>query len=288
MPHATQHFTNRIALVFDFDGTLAPDSVDQMLKFAGVDVEQFKKQERNPLLEQGWDSILAELYCLLKLSEKNKDFVLSKKAFKELAENRLEVYEGVDQMFERVKQWAKAVVEDVEVEFYLLSSGLIDLYKHTPIAKHFKAMWGSEFYFDDEGKAIFIKQTITHPEKQRYILQMAKGLGVKGPNGPADVYRHVPEEKWHIPLDQVIYVGDGASDMPSFSLVNSHGGIALGVVDAERLEDWGGYEEVHAGRRVQNLAKADYAEESELMQSLRLSVESICKIIALRKLSKGE
>ena len=287
MPHATQHYHNRIALVFDFDGTLAPNAVDQLLAMAGEDPDRFNQEERKPLKEQGWDSLIAGMYCLLKLAEDSADFTLSKSSFEEKA-SQIKLYEGVAELFDKVRGWVHAIVEDADVEFYLLSSGLVDLYRHTAIAKEFKAMWGSEFYFDEDGKAVFIKQIVTHPEKVRYILQLAKGTGADGDNSPADVYRDLPDKEWHVPLDQLIYVGDGVSDMPAFSLMHQHGGIALGVVDAEKLKDWGGYEAEHKGRRVQNLAKADYAENSELMQSLRLSVESIAKIMALRKLSKGE
>ena len=128
---------------------------------------------------------------------------------------------------------------------------------------------------------------ITYSEKVRYVIQMAKGLGAEGDNEPANVYRDVPEEDWHVPYDQIIYVGDGASDMPVFELLYEHGGMGLGVVE-KSAEQWDALEKADADRRVQNLAPADYSEGSELMESLRLSVESICKLIALRKLGKGE
>ena len=285
MPNATPAYHPRIALVFDFDGTLAPNAVKQLLEMVGEDPEQFKKREQDPLEKEGWDSLIAMMYSLLKLSEANKDFALTPEWFKEKA-RQIKLYEGVEEMFGKVRGWVKEVVDDVEVEFYLLSSGLLDLYKHTGIAGEFKAMWGSEFHFGGEGKATFIKQVLTHPEKMHYILQLAKGVG--GPNSPSDVYKEVADEDWHVPLDQLIYIGDGISDMPAFSLMNDHGGIALGVVDAQKMGDWKGYKDMHKGRRVQNLSKADYAEDSELMQSLSLSIKSVAHIVALRKLSKGE
>jgi hypothetical protein len=149
-------------------------------------------------------------------------------------------------------------------------------------------MWGSEFYFNKEGHAEFARQLITHPEKVRYLIQLAKGLGSEGPNGPSDVYRSVDADDWHVPFDQMIYVGDGISDMPAFSLMNEHGGLALGVVDRDRVDEWEGYDKAHAGRRVQNLAKADYTEGSELMQSLENAVKSIAHLVTIRKMSRGE
>lgn len=89
-----------------------------------------------------------------------------------------------------------------------------------------------------------------------------------------------------VPLNQVIYFGEGSSNMPVCSLMYDRGGI--GVVDADSIEKWGGYEDMFKGREVQNLAPADYRDDSELMQSILLSVESVCKLIAVRRLSRGE
>ena len=113
------------------------------------------------------------------------------------------------------------------------------------------------------------------------------GVGIQGANEPREVYRDVPEREWHVPLSQIIYVGDGASDMPVFELLNGNGGMAIGVYD-ESATDWDALQAVSQSRRVQNLAAADYGEESELMRSLKLAVQSVCKLIALRRMGKGE
>lgn len=102
------------------------------------------------------------------------------------------------------------------------------------------------------------------------------------------VYREVPEEELHIPLSQIIYLGDGASDLPVFGLLHDHGGVALGIFKGDSAEEWRAEQELDARQRVENLARADYAEDSELMRSLTLAVESVCKRIALRVLSVGE
>ena len=287
MSQATQAFHNRLAVIFDFDGTLAPDALDQLLRLCDLDTERFYQQDVNPLTEDGWDSLIAKFYALLRLADREDKLTLTRNHLKELAQ-QVTVFDGVAEMFDRVRQWVGDVDKDIEVEFYLLSSGFIDIQRHVSISQEFNQLWGSEFYFDEDGRARFVKQIITHPEKQRYLLQLAKGLGVEGPNGPSDVFQEVAAADWHLPLDQMVYVGDGTSDMPAFSLLNEYGGIALGVVDAERIKDWEGYAEMHKQRRVQNLALADYTEGSELMRSIQLSVESIAKLIALRKLGMDE
>lgn len=284
MGEATKEFRNRIVLIFDFDGTLAPNTIDKFVEHHGIDAQKFKKEEVQPLKEQGWDSQLANFYALLKTADK---LGLDKKAFEQFSE-KFEIFEGVLAMFEKVRERARNSLPDVEVEFFLLTCGFLDIVRPMPVYKEFKKAWGCEFHYNEEGKPIFVKKAISHPDKVRYILQVAKGLKDEDMDLPSDVYMEIPKEDWYVPLDQVIYVGDGKSDMPAFSLMREHNGISIGVVNAEEIAGWQGYESMHAQRKIENLALADYQENSELMQSLLLGVESIAKRIKLRKFGKGE
>jgi hypothetical protein len=169
---------------------------------------------------------------LIEESRSREDFAITHELLREVGRG-IEPYEGVPEMFNRVRQWAHDIVPDIEVEFYVLTAGFVDIHRATSIAGDFVHMWGSEFCFDERGEIAFVKQMVTFPEKVRYILQLAKGLGTDGVNAPADVYREVPPEEMHVPLDQIIYVGDGGSDMPVFSLLGEHCGLAIGVYRSE-------------------------------------------------------
>jgi trehalose-6-phosphatase len=129
---------------------------------------------------------------------------------------------------------------------------------------------------------------VTHPEKVRYLLHLSKDGSDEPDVEPAAVYEEAGHGERHVPLDQVLFLGDGASDMPAFRLMNESNGIGIGIFHEDSADEWRGQDDTNPGRRVQNLAPADYSEGSELMQSLLLSVESIGKRIALRKLGRGE
>lgn len=212
---------------------------------------------------------------------------LTKEAFEQLSKS-FQPFEGVLAMFDHVRKKAQEIVPDIEVEFFLLTCGFLDLLRPMPIFKKFKRAWGCELYFNEQGKPVFVKKAVSHPDKVRYILQIVKGLKDEDIDLPSDVYQEIPKEDWYVPFDQMIYVGDGKSDMPAFSLMRERNGIAIGVVDAEEIDAWHGYESMHTQRKVEDLALADYHENSQLMQSLTLAVESIAKLISLRKLGKGE
>ena len=286
MTFATKKFYNRIALVFDFDETLAPGTLDILLESLGHDPQTFRQERIQTLMDDGWEEILARGYALIEDS-KARDDKITADYFAKIGQD-FDLFDGVESMFDHVRDWSTAIIDDIEVEFYMLTAGFVEIPQATSIAKEFNAIWGGAFHFNEQNEIVAVKRIVTHPEKVRYILQLAKGLGTEGANSPSDVYKDIPEEDWHVPLSQIIYVGDGSSDMPAFSLMNERRGLAIGVFGADKAEDWEGFENMDAHRRVQNLAPADYSEGSELMESLQLAVESICKRIALRCLSIGE
>lgn len=287
MPRATNAVHNRIAIVFDFDLTLGEGSVDVLLNKLNVDPDRFRKEKVDALNGQGWDHSLARFKALVDLSEELGGVITE--AELEQVGRDTPLYPGIEQLFSRLRDTARAIVDDVSVEFYILTAGFAEVPSATSIAHEFTAIWGSAGHYAEDGRMIFPKRVITYPEKVRYLLQLAKGLSVSGPDAPPDVYREVPEDDWHVPFDQMIYVGDGASDLPAFDLIGDRGGIAIGVFGpGKSASGWSARNKVHPGRRVHNLATADYSEGAELLQSLCLSVESIAKLVALRKLGRGK
>lgn len=287
MPHATKGLHDRLAVVFDFDLTLGEGSVDVLLRKLDVDPVRFRRECVDPLDDAGWDHALARFKALIDLSERLGG-VITRGTLEQVG-RETPLYPEVDRVFDRVRSAAQAIAEGVDVEFYILTAGFTEVPAATPIAHEFEAIWGSAGHYADDGRLVFPRRIVTYPEKVRYLLQLAKGLSVDGADAPADVYRDVPIDDWHVPFDQMVYVGDGASDLPAFDLIESRGGIGIGVFgpDASAL-GWSRDHEVHRGRRVHNLARADYREGGELLRSLCLAVESIAKRIALRRLGCGE
>lgn len=286
--HATRPLHRRIALVFDFDATLAPNSADAVLERLGHDPDRFRQERIEPLSRDGrFEVLLAEFYAFVRESRSRDDLKITRELLAGVG-RELELFPGVPEMFDRVREWARSVASDIEVEFYVVTSGHEEIHKATSIAHEFTAIWGSEFHFDERGEVDFPCRLITFQEKEQYVLQLSKGTGARGPNSPEGAYRPVAAEDLHVPLDQIIYVGDGASDLPVFERLHEHGGIGIAVSKTDRPDDWEALSEMRPHRRVENLTLADYRDGSELMESLRLAVESICSRIALRALGRGE
>jgi phosphoserine phosphatase len=288
MTNTTKPFSNHIAIVFDFDETLAPDTFKLLLQDLGLDAETFKKERVKPLINQGWDKYLARAYCLIEESKQRKDQDKITQARLAKVGQGLQLFEGVTEMFERLQQCAHSIISDVEVEFYLITGGFVEMALNTAIAHHFKAMWGCRFHYDENGEIQFIKQQMTNTEKTSYLYYLSKGIDSDKEKDLMFAYSSVSNEQLRIPLTQIIYVGDGASDAPCFAVVNQNGGTGIGLYKQNHTQEWSEQDKIDVNQRVANIAPPDYRENSELMQSLTLAVEGICKQIALRRLSIGE
>ncbi|MBE9212287.1 haloacid dehalogenase-like hydrolase [Plectonema cf. radiosum LEGE 06105] len=287
MTKATKHFSNRIAIVFDFDDTLVPDSFDSLLESCDINAHQFRQQRIQPLINQEWDKILARFYALIDESIKQNNQITQE--YLCCFGKSLTPFEGVSQMFKTLREKARVINPKIEIEYYLITCGMAEVARHNPIASNFRAIWGCEFDYNKDGGIHFMKKLVTHTEKTRYLFQIAKGIDQVEDDEKMFLFRDIPQEEMHIPLSQMIYVGDGASDIPCFSVLNEEGGIAIGVYkDSSTPEEWSKQVNIFRNQRVANIASANYSENSELMQSLKLAVEGICKKISLYQLSVGE
>ncbi|RTZ47864.1 haloacid dehalogenase-like hydrolase [Candidimonas sp. SYP-B2681] len=272
-----------IALIFDFDDTLAPDSTSGFLVDIGVDVQQFWKDEVDPLLfEQDWDPVPAYLYQLIALSNSGTHGPITQERLADWG-RRLPLHTGVESLFARLRSMVKEHHPQVQLEFYLISSGIGDVVRHTPIAHEFTDIWASEFIYDErDGGIHFPRRVVSFTDKTRYLFHIQKGIiGPSSRNKPFEVNKKIAPEKLRIPFEQMIFVGDGYTDIPCFSLIRRSGGVAFGVWDPKhrdkRSRAWGFIQE----GRVSNLNQARYDEEAELYQWLEEAVESVAGRIAL-------
>lgn len=222
-----------IALIFDFDDTLLPDSTTLLLESRGIDPEKFWTEDAKEFLDQGYDPTLAYLNLIL-------ENVGTDKPFGDLTANDLRLFGSTldDKFFQGVKTLAedlrcivRETAKDISVEFYIISGGLQDVIDGSEFVRStFDATYGCMFGADESGVLKRIKRTITFTEKTRYLFEIHKGIT------PTDtganqylVNKHIPENSRRIPFKNMIYVGDGLTDIPCFSLVQKNGGTAFGI-----------------------------------------------------------
>lgn len=270
-----------IALIFDFDDTLAPDSTTGFLESIGVDSAAFWKQSVDPLLQEDWDPVPAYLYRMIELSRQGSHGLITRERLREWGA-RLPLHEGVSTLFSRLRQAVRAEHPKVQLEFYLISSGIGDVVRATPIAHEFTEIWASEFTYGEDGGIAFPRRIVSFTDKTRYLFHIQKGIiGREFRGKPFEVNRKVSADKLRVPIDQMVFVGDGYTDIPCFSLIRGKGGYAFGVWDPrhrdKRSRAWGFIEE----GRVSNLNQARYDESAELYQLLEVAVTSLASRITL-------
>lgn len=284
---ATRGYINRIALCFDFDRTLSEGSFEKLLARLGVeDGQRWRKEQLQPMLDHGWDEILAKGAQIADLAE-SQGIEITRDLVEEVGRS-LEPFPGVPEALPALRRLGEEVSGGAEVKIYVVSSGFVDIICSSPIADLFDNVLGSSMHFGEDGRLKTIKRTIIHSEKARYLLALAKGLDLTGANEPQDVHRDKPVEEWHVPLDQMIYVGDGGSDIDAFNLIHDEGGIAIAVNASEHGEPWQAREHMFDAARVENLAPPDFRDGEEMHRTLTLAVEIVSKKVALRRMSEGE
>ena len=271
-----------IAVIFDFDDTLAPDTTSGYLRRAGIDdLGRFWKDEVGALIRADWDPAPAYLFKMIEAWQTGRIPPITQVGLVEWGRS-LPLHEGVPALFDRLRAVARQVHPRANLEFYLVSSGIGDVLRSTAIAHECTDIWASEFHYDDAGRAVFPRKVVSFTDKTRYLYQIHKGIiGPAARGRPFDVNKKLRPDQARVPMSQMIFVGDGYTDIPCFALIRKEGGVSIAVYDRNHGEKWGSaYQFVQDGR-VSNLHAADYSERSDLVNFLGMAVRKMAQDIAV-------
>jgi hypothetical protein len=203
---AVETMSDVIALIFDFDDTLAPDSTSGFLESIGVDTQQFWSGRVDPLLVQDWDPVPAYLHEMIALSQRGDHGLITQERLQAWG-RALPLHTGVTTLFARLRDQVRRAHPQVQLEFYLISSGIGDVVRHTSIASEFNAIWASEFIYDETGGISFPRRIVSFTDKTRYLFHIQKGIvGPAFVGKPFEVNRKVPEDRLRVPFDQMVFV----------------------------------------------------------------------------------
>lgn len=220
-----------IGIVCDFDETLGPDTIGYLLTSNKLSEDKFW-QEVYAMIKEGFDPPLAYMQHLLTYTKDGK-IDLSQKALNKLGKN-LPLFPGLPESFVDLKEYVKKEPMlkkiKVDLEFYIISGGLEDVILGTPLVKNITGIFGSSFAYDKKGKVVAVKTAISFTEKTRFLFGINKGLSVSDlRTDPYKINKIVDSKERRVPFSQMIYIGDGPSDVPCLSTVSQHGGIGIGV-----------------------------------------------------------
>jgi len=263
-----------VALMYDFDKTLCTKDMQEygFIPNMGMKAADFWKETGALASEQKMDNILAYMYMMIKKSNQN-DKSIHREDFVSLGAN-IEYFSGVETWFDRINQFGKT--HGVTIEHYIISSGMKEIIEGCSIGRKFKEIYACEYYYDQNGVAVWPKTAVNYTEKTQFLFRINKG--VLDITNSKDLNKYTPSDERRIPFRNMIYIGDGLTDVPCMKLAKANGGQAIAVYQS-RKKDIGN--ELLTAKRVDFVTLADYSEKSEMEQIVYNIIE---KIVATEKL----
>jgi len=274
---------NTIAIIYDYDQTLSPTYMQDEVIFPvfGISPENFWRRCGELVKEQGFDNELAYMKVLLDCLEMDRP---TNARLRELGAG-LTFYNGLPGMFEDFQSQLlspEQKAHGITVEHYIVSSGLKVLIEGSRLAPFIRKIFGCEYAVDDRDRITFPKRVISHTQKTQFLFRINKGMLEM----EEDVNDHMPPELRPVPFQNMIYVGDGPTDVPCFTVMRRNGGQAIAVYNPEdptRASFKKCYQLCTHADRVKNIAPSDFRPGSHLRLLLEEMVHEVADRIVQRR-----
>lgn len=259
-----------IALVYDFDGTLSPRPMQEyaFLPKIGVDARAFWEESNRIAREESADQLITYMHLLYK---KAKAAGVRIDRADLVAQGRdVELYSGVEEWFDEIAEYVRLRAEShgVGLRHYLVSSGLTEIIEGTRIFHRFHNVFASEYWFEAYDLP-YPKRVITDTGKTQFLFRINKGVEDLGDS----INQHMPEEARPIPFANMIYFGDGETDVPSMAVMRKNGGHAVAVHPPGKGRRK--CVELFKAGRCDFYAPADYRRGSDLFRRTCLLIDRI-------------
>jgi hypothetical protein len=270
-----------IAVIFDFDITLTPKYMQSIIfdKFNIDEGDFWSETEKLKLL--GYDNEHAYIKNLINYIRNNKISKLSNKDLLIMG-SELSFHKGFPNIMDDLKKIPRIKNNNQlnpNVCFYIISSGFEEMIKGSQVYPKLKKLWGCTFDENEKGNIDFPKETISSTTKTQKLFLINKGLLSNVDS--LRVNDFMPYESRPVPFKNMIYIGDGPTDVPCFSLVMQNGGKALAVYEPEDKKAFDEcYRLVVESKRADVMCPADYSIGSQLHLALSKMIENISENIS--------
>jgi haloacid dehalogenase-like hydrolase len=260
-------------LVYDFDGTIAPGNMQErdFIPAIGMKTLKFWKEVTDISKEHQADNILVYMKLMVDKAQSARA-KLEKKILNHMARGFL-LFEGIllykDQDGKMQKDWFDRIDEygkqsRVKVEHYIVSLGIKEMIYGTTIAKKFKAIYASSFFYKHHGVAVWPSLAINYTTKTQYLFRINKGCLDVSENKKINEY--APENDRHIPFRNIVYLGDGDTDIPCFRLSKDRGGHAIAAYKPNTKGAKGKLKELIQIGRADSIVSVDYRNNTLLFE----------------------
>ena len=275
---------NVIAVMFDCDDTLCPDTITFLLQRYGIDPKPFWEEVAEQVSAR-WDQPLTYMYKVIDLVISGRMPDLTNEKLRQIGA-QIRFFPGIPGVFndlsEFIKRKREFVDAQISLEFYIVTGGFEEMARGSAIAPYMEDIFGCTFWEDPNTHLIARPQaTVTFTEKTKFIYAINKGItGDELRSNPYLVNDSIEERDRRVPFYNMIYVGDGPSDIPCFSLIQSQGGSAgermghvIGVYKRGAVEK--AYELARGDRITAGPFSAKYTRGSDLRKYLEQNILDI-------------
>ena len=269
-----------VAIMYDFDKTLCTRDMQEytFIPSVGMEPSEFWGHTAEVAAAETMDSILTYLYCMVEKAHQTGN-PLTRESLVACGKD-IEYHPGVEGWFERINRYAEEA--GVEVEHYVLSSGLKEIIEGTSIAKYFKRIYACEFLYKD-GQAYWPKMAVNYTNKTQFVYRINKG--VLDINNDVDLNNSRPDSEKRVFFSNMIYIGDGLTDVPCMKLVKQSGGHSIAIYSRGQQHKAA---PLLKHERVDWMFEADYSEGSELDQTMKLLLQNLAYYNKLKGINESQ
>lgn len=251
-----------IALLYDFDKTLCTTDMENytFIPELGYTPAQFWQKANGFGRDNHMDGLLAYMYTMIQ--ECAAQNIKLDRAFLNHCGESIHLFPGVREWFARINAFGESL--GVQVEHYVISSGLREIIEGSGIAQEFREIYACEFYYNENGDACWPKLDVNFTNKTQFVYRINKGI--LDVSRDKELNDSMPDDSKRVPFTNMIYMGDGLSDVPCMKMMRAYGGQAIAVYQASNRQ---GVEKLLADGRVDFIFPADYREGMELDRTVR-------------------
>ena len=251
-----------IAFLYDFDKTLCTTDMEDyaFIPSLGYTPAEFWQKANTFGWSNRMDGLLAYMYTMIQ--ECAAQNIRLDRAFLNRCGTSIELFPGVREWFARINAFGASL--GVEIEHYVISSGLREIIEGSGIAQEFQEIYACEFYYNEDGAACWPKLDVNFTNKTQFVYRINKGI--LDVSRDRELNDSMPDDSKRVPFSNMIYIGDGLSDVPCMKMMRAYGGQAIAVYQDSNRQ---GVEKLLADGRVDFIFPADYREGAELDRTVR-------------------
>lgn len=276
-----------MAIAYDFDGTLSPDYMQNygFIPDLGVkDPQEFWDEVRENARLNDMDEILSYMELMLeKARNKNLKFNYSK--FNEYGKG-IDLFPGVVEWFNNINSFADT--QNIKIEHYIISSGLKEMIEGTPLKEYFKYIFASKFKYDQHDVAMWPALAVNYTNKTQYLFRINKGITNSYDN--ETINKYIPNDQRPVPFTNMIYIGDGETDVPSMKMMRYQKGYAIAVYNIDNPGTLEKAQLLINQDRADYAFPADYRYQSDLYNAVIQIIEKIAienRLLKFKKLGNN-